>query len=466
VSILGAKKTFCVISSGQYYTIGLDKNGQVWGWGYNIYGQIGDNTTVYKYTPVSILGAKKTFCKITTGYNFTSGIDNNGQVWSWGYNNFGQLGDNSIPISRITPVSILGAKKTFCKISVGTNNNYTTGIDNYGLIWGWGYNNFGQLGDNNRTQRNTPVSISGAKKTFCIISNGNNHSVGIDKNGQVWCWGLDNFGQLGNNSVINKCTPVSISGVKKTFCNISSGIHHTIVIDHIGQVWSWGYNINGQIGDNTVTNRCTPVSILGSKKTFCNISSGQYFAIGLDKNGQVWGWGYNSKGQIGDNTVTSRRTPVSILGSLKTFCNIIAGASHTIGIDNNGQVWSWGNNNTGQLGDNTTSSRRTPVSILGAKKTFCKISAGPSNSAGIDKNGQVWGWGYNSKGQLGDNTIIQKYTPVSILGVKKTFCSIISGTEYTIGIDKNNLVWGWGYNNVGQITTSYNSTTPLRVCNF
>ena len=142
------------------------------------------------------------------------------------------------------------------------------------------------------------------------------------------------------------------------------------------------------------------------------IATGQNNSIAIDKNGQVWGWGYNGSGQLGDNSTTQRKTPVSILGATKTFCQIAAGQYHTIGIDKNGKVWCWGFNGSGQLGDNTTTSHRTPVAILGATKTFCYISGGRWHTAAIDKNGKAWSWGYNSYGQLGDNSTTSHNTPV------------------------------------------------------
>ena len=125
-----------------------------------------------------------------------------------------------------------------------------------------------------------------------------------------------------------------------------------------------------------------------------------------------WSWGYNYYGQLGDNSVTSRLTPVSILGGKKTFCQVTAGSNHTVGLDLRGQVWSWGYNNYGQLGDNSVTSRRTPVSILGSKKTFCQVTAGYGQTVGVDYLGQVWGWGYNNYGQLGIHN--DKYTPVRV----------------------------------------------------
>ena len=349
-----------LISAGYANTEVIDSNNLTWGWGYNYQGQIGDNSTTDKCIPVSILGTKKTFCKISAGGEYLTVLDKNGQVWGWGYNNTGQLGINSL-ITKYTPVSILGTKKTFCEIESSWNS--TLSIDNRGLVWGWGYNYQGVIGDNTNIERLTPVSILGAKKTFCKIAGGQYHTIALDKNSQVWGWGYNYYGQLGDNTVINRCTPVSILGTKKTFCNVSAGGSYTIGLDKNGQVWEWGNNYYGQLGDNSIINRCTPVSILGIKKTFCKITAGTYQALGIDNIGQVWGWGYNNYGQLGDNSTINRCTPVSILGIKKTFCNISAGGSHTIGIDKNGQVWGWGYNQHGQLGNGTTNFATTPIKV-------------------------------------------------------------------------------------------------------
>ena len=294
--------------------------------------------------------------------------------------------------------------------SIIAGESYIFYIGKYST-WSWGQNTYGQLGDNSITQRNTPVSILGGKKTFCQVTAGQYHTVGVDLRGQVWSWGLNNYGQLGDNSITSRLTPVSILGGKKTFCQVTAGYSHTVGVDLRGQVWSWGYNAQGQLGDNSVTQRLTPVSILGGKKTFCQVTAGYRHTVGVDYQGQVWGWGYNAYGQLGDNSLTSRRTPVSISGGKKTFCKITAGQHHTVGVDYLGQVWGWGYNYYGQLGDNSVAQRNTPVSILGGKKTFCQVTAGYYHTVGVDYQGQVWGWGNNAEGQLG---CYAPYTPVRV----------------------------------------------------
>ena len=366
--------------------------------------------------------------QISAGRNHAFFIRTTGRLFGWGVNNpNGQIGDNTTQ-DKCTPVSVAGAVKTFCKISAGSL--FSLSIDKNGRAWAWGNNSRQQLGDTTTTARATPVSVAGAVKTFCQISAGGEHSVAIDKNGRAWAWGYNLLNQLGDNTTTQRATPVSVAGAVKTFCKISAGGYHTSAIDNRGRAWSWGYNNVGQLGDNTTTQRATPVSVLGVVKTFCEIFANinqlgsQQFTVAISNLGRVWAWGDNSSGQLGDNTSVSKRTPVSILGNVKTFCKISAGRYHTVSIDKNGRAWSWGLNTSGQLGDNTTTQRATPVSVAGAIKTFCSISAGEEYSIAVDKNGNAWSWGLYTSGQLGNATYTSYRSPVSLGGASKTFCRI------------------------------------------
>ena len=401
------------LDGGDAFSVFIKTTGRVFGWGSNASGQI-DGSGGVKLTPVSIGGAAKTFCQITSGNFHAAAIDKNGRAWAWGNNGTGQLGDNSVN-NRTTPVSVLGAVKTFCLISAG--NNFTVGLEKNGRVWGWGNNFYGQLGDGTSVSKRTPVSVGGATKTFCeIATSKQHHTVAIDRNGRAWGWGWNVYGQLGDNTGTSRLTPVSVVGAVKTFCKIAAGQYFTVALDKNGRAWGWGYNANSQLGDNSITSRLTPVSIAGATKTFCKIGTtlGVDFVNAIDKNGRVWSWGSNILGQLGDNTTLSRRTPVAIVGNLKTFCHISSGLAYfAVALDNRGRAWAWGSNGSGQLGNNSLTSQRTPVSVLGAIKTFCKIFAGNSHVTAIDKNGRIWTWGGNISGQLGINEFLRR-TPVRV----------------------------------------------------
>ena len=355
---------------------------------------------------------------ISGGSSYSLAIDKNGRAWGWGSNGYGdgRLGDNSTT-AKCTPVSVAGAVKTFCQISAGSNNSLA--IDKNGRAWGWGYNYYGQIGNNSTTSKLTPVSVLGAVKTFCQISAGDKHSLAIDKNGRAWAWGNNADGQLGDNGSTNHATPVSIV-FAVTFCKISARARHSLAIEKNGRAWGWGYNYDGQLGNGNSGvdgGGAAPISVSGGVKTFCHISTGNTHSLAIDKNGRAWGWGSNYQGGVGDNSFTTRLTPVSVAGAVKTFCIISAGGTHSLAIDKNGRAWGWGNNGYGQLGDNSATQRLTPVSMLGAVKTFCQISAGESHSLAIDKNGRAWAWGYGADGQLGDNSTTFRLTPVQICNI-------------------------------------------------
>lgn len=511
VSVIGAVKTFCQICTADQgnYSLAIDKNGRIWSWGTNSVGELGDNSLILKSTPVSVLGAVKTFCKIAASGNVSGAIDKNGRIWSWGINQFGELGDNTV-VSKLTPVALSGATKTFCSLSKGWN--HTVALDLRGRAWSWGLNANGQLGDNTSTSRRTPISVLGAIKTFCKISSGQNYNLALTNRGRAWAWGSNVTGVFGNGQD-SQCrfTPVSVAGAVKTFCDIFAGngtvsfaidkngdiwgwgynftgelgIPPTITprqisgstkvfnfidsnltndattaaIDEFGRAWGWGVNTIGTVGDNSTLSRLTPVSVGGTSRTFCAISSRWQHVMALNQNGLAWGWGANNVGQLGDNSITQRLIPVSVAGAVKTFCKISAGSSFTTAIRRDGRVFAWGANTNGELGDNTIVSKRTPVSISGNTKTFCEISSGVNFTNAIDKNGRIWSWGVNTYGQLGDNSVTSRRTPVSILGAVKTFCTVSSGS-HVLAIQTNGRLWGWGYNLYGQLGD--NSVTSRR----
>lgn len=453
VSVLGAIKTFCKISAGAAHSLALDKNGRAWAWGSNTAGQLGDNSITQRTTPISILGAVKTFCHIAASLgNHSLALDKNGRAWAWGDGSNGRLGNNSITSQR-TPGSVLGAVKTFCKVAVG--NAWSAAIDKNGRVWCWGNGGDGRLGRGSTASALTPVSIIGAVKTFCHIGAGNATTAAIDKNGLIWSWGFNNSGQLGNGANTAQCTPVSLAGTRKTFCKISLSNGQTLALDKYGRAWGWGFNANGLLGDNSVTARNTPVSVAGAVKTFCEIAAGSQHGLAIDKSGNTWAWGPNTAGALGAGLPLSIRSPKSIvLGATKTFCHIGTGGGHTAVIDKNGRIWAWGENTNGRIGDNSTTARYTPISILGAVKTFCKIAVGSDFNLAIAANGRVWAWGNNGNGRLGDNSTTSRQTPVSILGAAKTFCHIAAGNAHSAAIDKNGRAWGWGSGLLGALGNS------------
>lgn len=380
---------------------------------------------------------------------------------------FGRVIFKSTPDKGVA-LSCAAVVPTFGILGAGGSNGFFVTPAFVG--WGWGYNVFGELGINSTASALTPVNLAGAPKSWEKILGGFLHSMGIDKNGQAWGWGLNDVGQVGNNSTTNVSTPVSVLGTAKTFKVPANGYGHAGAIDTSGRVWCWGGNGNGQLGVNSTVSKRTPVSILGANKTFCHISmpADGYFTLAITNGGLIYGWGANAAGQLGTGTAVAYCTPVALAGATKTFCKIATAQTESAAIDKNGRVWCWGNNATGQLGNNSVTNVCTPVSILGGNKTFCDVARGIGFAIALDKSGQVWGWGYNAYGQLGDNSVVSKRTPVSIMGAKKTFCGIAASSYASYALDKNGDLWAWGNNYAGRVGdgTTVNKSTPVMIKNF
>jgi alpha-tubulin suppressor-like RCC1 family protein len=346
---------------------------------------------------------------LTAGGEHSAKIDQDGQMWGWGYNMDGQLGDDTV-LDTLTPNNIGDLGINFRYVSAGFD--YTLALDSFGKVWGWGNNTFGQLGIGTVQCKSTPT-VGPNTGRICHVSAGYNHSLAIDDKGGVWGWGRNNYGQVGDGTTIQWKTPISIN-LNRVIIKISAGGDFSLALDNKGRIWSWGYNQHGMLGDDTVVSKRRPVLVEGERKTFSQISAGYEHSLALTKTGDIWAWGINSYGGLGDNTTIGRYTPISIHFTNKTFCHIQSGRLFSTAIDNNGQVWSWGYNNHGQLGDNSTISRITPVTIQGNQKTFCYIYSGDLHTVAIDNHNDVWAWGYNNKGQLGDNTTIGRHTPVRV----------------------------------------------------
>ena len=355
-----------------------------------------DGTTNPINLPWSIIYA---ILSASVGSSHSIVIKEDGSLWAWGSNLFGELGDNTTT-DRRTPVRI-GTDNNWTSVSAAAN--YTIAIRTDGSLWAWGYNGFGHLGDNTTTNRHAPVRI-GSENNWTSVSAGGNRTFAIRADGSLWAWGSNWSGELGDGTTTERHAPVRI-GSDNNWDSVSAGPHHTIAIRTDGSLWAWGWNGNGRLGDGTTTNRHTPVQI-GTDNNWESVSAGVNHTVAIRTDGSLWAWGHNSGGQLGDGTTTDRHTPVQI-GTDNNWVSISADF-HNLAIRTDGSLWAWGHNQDGQLGDGTTTDRQTPVRI-GTENNWASISTNSHNLA--IKAGILWAWGYNRDGQLGDGTTTDRHTP-------------------------------------------------------
>jgi len=412
--------------------------------------------------------------------------------------------EDSIQPTTALSVGIQGYPAATCalnlpldlKASIACGGQHTIALKENGEVWAWGNNNLGQLGDNSTTSYYSyPIRVKdengiGFLTGVKLIAAGNNHGIALKENGEVLTWGLNTYGQLGDNSTTTRYYPIRVkgengagflTGVKA----IAGGVFHTIALKENGEVWAWGSNVSGQLGDNSTTSYYRyPIRVKGENGVgFLTgvkaIACGYSHSIALKQNGEVLAWGRNDYGQLGDNSSEASRSyyPVTVkgengIGNLTGIKTIAAGngGNHTIALKENGDVLTWGYNYSGQLGNNsTTSYYRYPIRVKGENGagflTGVKaIASGHSHSIAIEENGNIWAWGYNNAGQLGDNTSgTNRLCPVRVksengVGFLTGFIKIAGGAYHTIALKENGDVWAWGDNGSGQLGD--NSTTP------
>jgi alpha-tubulin suppressor-like RCC1 family protein len=248
----------------------------------------------------------------------------------------------------------------------------------------------------------------------------------------VWAWGINSKGQLGDNTTSQRNSPVAVPGLTGVSA-VAAGEQFSIALKSDGTVWAWGDNAHGQLGDGTTTERHVPVRVTGLTNVVA-IGAGYDYAVALLNNGNIRAWGNNGDGQLGDGSTTQRLTPVSATG-LPSVSAIAVGHSHVLAIANNGDVWAWGNNINGQLGYPTGlyQSQATPAQVPGIADIVA-VGAGMGHSLAIAEDGAVWAWGYNYYGQLGDGTTATRSAPVRIAGpcfVWKVWAPLISPVSGT-----------------------------------
>ena len=321
------------------------------------------------------------------------------------------------------------------KISLGNDSTratqivlgyyHTCTIDSTDAFKCWGKNASGQLGDSTTTNRNTPTTISlgSDSSSATMIALGYEHSCAIDSLNNLKCWGENDKGQIGDGSNTQRNEPKIISlGLGSVYATeMALGYHHSCIIDSERRVSCWGSNDYGQLGDGTTDDVSTPKRItLGPNTSSAKeIAAGAYFSCVIDRLDKLYCWGRNNKGQLGDGTTTQRKTPVLIsLGTGNVSPTAIAlGGSHTCAINNLDQLLCWGWNGYGQLGDGTRTDRVIPTLIsLGSGSIFAtNVALGRYHTCALDNSETLLCWGHNNRGQVGDGTKNDILTPKLIL---------------------------------------------------
>lgn len=340
----------------------------LYSWGDNTWGGLGINNSIFKSSPTQVGSDGNWLQAVAGSYNNASGaLRNNNTLWMWGYNANGESGlGNTVTQSSPTQVGVL---TNWSQLTIGRFFN-SLAIKTDGTLWSWGANQYGQLGLGDTVTRSSPVQI-GSGTNWAVVQASNARTIAIKTDGTMWAWGYNANGGLGVGDRVYRSSPVQI-GALTTWSKISGGGNFSVAIKTDGTMWSWGSGASGVLGDNAITYRSSPVQI-GALTTWSEVSAGMTLTIAKKTDGTIWAWGQNSYGQLGLNNLIAQSSPVQI-GTLNTWLTVCATYLSSYGIKTDGTLWAWGYNQThGSLGLGDVVNRSSPVQV-GSSTTWTKLS--------------------------------------------------------------------------------------------
>ena len=341
-----------------------------------------------------------------------------GNLWTWGVNNWGQLGLGYVtsggwyppPVDIPEQITTIG---TVSKMAMGPLNG--AAIKSDGTLWTWGGAWYGALGDGTNEYNDTSVPGQVGLNTDWKDVKMIEYSVlALKTDGTLWSWGDNTYGQLGDGTTVNKSSPIQI-GSGTNWAQICTSRFSSFAIKTDGTLWTWGDNSIGYLGDGTIIPKSSPVQV-GSLTDWKNISIVDSSVLALKTNGTIWSWGANYSGQLGLGDTTHRSSPVQI-GTSTDWKYVSCNTSASFAIKTDGTLWSWGDNQYGQLGtinvgfgDQWRSSPLQVGALTDWKSVQCKGFAG----VGLKTDGTLWGWGDNSHGVLGEGIYSTVFSPMQI----------------------------------------------------
>ncbi|MFN1215998.1 T9SS type A sorting domain-containing protein [Chryseobacterium kwangjuense] len=337
----------------------INSDGNIWVWGSNHYGELGTGDYVNRATPFQ-LTTSGDWKSVSHTYMSTLALKNDGTRWGWGD---AQLGNGStFPV--LLPVQI--GTDHWKVLYTGLFTSYGVKVD--GTLWVWGTGIEGQFGNGTMPVDPSLIPIQvGPDTDWKFLAVSSHHTLGLKNNGTLWSWGNNAVGQLGIGSSVSKFSTPQQVGTESNWKTVSAKGFHSLALKSDGSLWGWGMNEHGELGDGTAVQRNSPVQIGNSYDWKSITTTTRYRSFAIKNDGSLWGWGQNENGELGDGTTIQRNSPVQI-GNSYDWKSIDCGALHCVAIKQDNSVWSWGGNFSGELGNGTITGTYTqaPSMILGS----------------------------------------------------------------------------------------------------
>ena len=350
-------------------------------WGRGLSGELGNNAITSRSTPVTTFAGGTNWKQVAGGSTHTAAIKTDGSLWTWGVNGYGQLGINDTT-TRSTPVTTFAGGTNWKQVAVG-GGSHTSAIKTDGTLWTWGFNGYGQLGNFSNTNRSTPVTTFAGGTDWKQVAVGGSRTAAIKTDGTLWTWGLNSSSQLGVNDGAIRSTPVTTLTGGTNWKSVSCGSEHTAAIKTDGTLWIWGLGTSGQLGNNAATNRSTPVTTFSGGTNWKSVAGGLQHTAAIKTDGSLWVWGLGTSGQLGNDGTINRSTPVTTFAGGTDWKQVACGQQYTAAIKTDGTLWIWGLGTSGQLGNNAAGSRSTPVTTFVGGNNWKSVTAGGSHTIAI-----------------------------------------------------------------------------------
>jgi alpha-tubulin suppressor-like RCC1 family protein len=434
------------ITTGRFHTCARLSDGLVDCWGSNFFGQLGSGTTNIVNVPIrsNIITPA---VAVTAGIYHTCAIAADGTASCWGENALGQVLPNG-PTLQLSPGPPVPSLANTVEISAG--ELHTCAATGDGQIRCWGSNQYGQHGDGN-TLLSGVDSVAGVIGTFLArrVTAGNQFTCGVRGAGAAACWGAGTHGQLGDSAASSSANPVAVTGLANAIAISAGSSAHACMIDGQGGAQCWGSNSSGQLGNNTTISSARPVHVAAGTAPFTGIAVGDAHTCALTANGAVNCWGAADRGQLGSGGTVNSPAPGVVFG-VSNAVGVVAGIKFACALLATGQVSCWGDNTANQLGDGGAQPfSKLPVPVPGLLNAVA-ISAGSSHVCALTAAGTVSCWGANTRGQIGNNSTVPASFPTTVQGLTDAV-SISAGAYFTCAARAPGIASCWGANDSGEL---------------
>jgi len=449
------------VSAGPGYSLAITHDGRVIAWGDNTSGQFGLASATPANSPVPQEVPNLTdIVAVSTGSQHCMALRSDGLVFTWGVNQFGQLGYPPVGMSITGPTQVPNLNGV---VSISAGNSYSMALRDDGTVWAWGYNFAGVVGNGTTT---TPVvsPVQALNLTSIVaISAGSGTSAAVKSDGTLWTWGGNLEGELGNGTsgITFFPTPAQVQGIRDAVA-VETSFTNTDVRSADGTVRAWGRNEGGELGTGDGPLAQVPVELVNFTNVV-QVAGGQFFSLVRRSDGTVWGYGTNTAGQVGNGTFSDTipvLVPVRTALPLDpangiTAVSIAAGNYHGLALLSTGDVYGWAWNQLGPVGSGTSGDLfLSPVKSPALAK-ITVIACGFQHSLAVRNDaghpGTVYAWGDNTWGQLGNGSVGGiGPTPTEIPGLTGV-AAIAAGERHSLAVKSDGTVWGWGDNNISEL---------------